>query len=274
MGAEAEFKRRNFQLAQLKYDHALNKYVKATIDDLEDTIRQPPDELPKESIAEGWNAVHSTLEHEIDRCTSLLPSDPNAAMQFVWRVRASYWSRSLRSAINWTRSNPEHSNAATRLQALEGFAPQFDALAAAPEVEPEKVLELERKIQVLNPQYAEARAKSVGAAEAASSSPDLLSYLPVIHLFPSTGMESIRLSDTKALGRLRRWNEFVILFLSAIVAILLGLKLLWIDNVVWGTCNDCLVAILWGLGLHQVASASFDFNSYVVRLTKPSAPAE
>jgi hypothetical protein len=66
----------------------------------------------------------------------------------------------------------------------------------------------------------------------------------------------------------------LILFLSGIVAILLGLKLLWIDNLVWGTSNDCLVAILWGLGLHQVANASFDFNTYVVRLTKPAASAE
>lgn len=52
--------------------------------------------------------------------------------------------------------------------------------------------------------------------------------------------------------------DLLVLAVALGISILLGLKLLWIDNATWGTANDYLVAILWGLGLHQVANTAFE----------------
>jgi len=41
------------------------------------------------------------------------------------------------------------------------------------------------------------------------------------------------------------------------VAVLIGLQILWVPNLAWGGVNDYIIAVLWGLGLHQVGSTSF-----------------
>jgi hypothetical protein len=46
-----------------------------------------------------------------------------------------------------------------------------------------------------------------------------------------------------------RWVSVVI----GIIAVALGVVLIWIDNLSWGTLKDMFVAVLWGLGLHQIA---------------------
>jgi len=33
----------------------------------------------------------------------------------------------------------------------------------------------------------------------------------------------------------------------------LGVFLLWVGNLTWGNAKDLIAAVLWGLGLHQVA---------------------
>lgn len=43
-----------------------------------------------------------------------------------------------------------------------------------------------------------------------------------------------------------------------LVAVVTGLKLLWAGNDTWGGFESWLVAVLWGLGLHQVGSAPFE----------------
>jgi hypothetical protein len=58
---------------------------------------------------------------------------------------------------------------------------------------------------------------------------------------------------TAAIGR---YDAIVDLALGAI-AVLTGLQLLWVTNTVWGTLSDLIIAVLWGLGLHQVGSTSF-----------------
>lgn len=42
------------------------------------------------------------------------------------------------------------------------------------------------------------------------------------------------------------------------IAAILGLKLLWADNPVWGGITDYAIAFLWGLGLQQVGGAGFE----------------
>lgn len=52
--------------------------------------------------------------------------------------------------------------------------------------------------------------------------------------------------------------DLMVLVVALLVSILLGLKLLWVDNATWGSANDWVIALLWGLGLHQVANSSFE----------------
>jgi hypothetical protein len=44
----------------------------------------------------------------------------------------------------------------------------------------------------------------------------------------------------------------------ALISVLLGLKVLWIDDAGWGGLEDVLIALLWGLGLHQGSSGAFE----------------
>jgi hypothetical protein len=55
-----------------------------------------------------------------------------------------------------------------------------------------------------------------------------------------------------------RWYEWLFQLLVLVVAVILGLQLLWADNPVWGSWTDVIIALLWGLGLHQVAGATLD----------------
>ena len=45
-----------------------------------------------------------------------------------------------------------------------------------------------------------------------------------------------------------------------VIANLLGLKFLWMDNPVWGEPKDYLIAILWGLGLNAFGGNTFKFG--------------
>ena len=52
--------------------------------------------------------------------------------------------------------------------------------------------------------------------------------------------------------------DLLVLVVALVVSILLGLKLLWIDNATWGSVNDWVIALLWGLGLHQISNSAFE----------------
>lgn len=58
-------------------------------------------------------------------------------------------------------------------------------------------------------------------------------------------------------ARLRR-NDILATLGVAVIAVGLGLQLLWADNAVWGTWRDRLTAVLWGLGLHQASGVAFE----------------
>lgn len=68
------------------------------------------------------------------------------------------------------------------------------------------------------------------------------------HRRPSAGEISRRLF----------WSDFWFTAAILLIAVFLGLKLLWMDDLTWGDPNDSLVAVLWGLGMHQVSGAAFE----------------
>jgi hypothetical protein len=55
----------------------------------------------------------------------------------------------------------------------------------------------------------------------------------------------------------------------AIVTILSGLKLFWLDDPTWGGASASIGAFLWGLGVQQIAGTSFDMGALAARLQMP-----
>jgi hypothetical protein len=53
----------------------------------------------------------------------------------------------------------------------------------------------------------------------------------------------------REIARRDRWITFGV----GTIAVVLGVFLLWVGNLTWGNAKDLIAAVLWGLGLHQVA---------------------
>lgn len=78
-----------------------------------------------------------------------------------------------------------------------------------------------------------------------------------IAIVPSLDRLARKILGVDRLRLLIRIGDLGRLLLVIIVAVFLGLNLLWINNPTWGGWADYLIVILWGLGLHQVAGAAF-----------------
>ena len=60
---------------------------------------------------------------------------------------------------------------------------------------------------------------------------------------------------------------------TLIIATLLGMKLLWAADPTWGSWDDCLTAVLWGLGLNPItSSAAFDGAQWLQSQYGPNPP--
>jgi hypothetical protein len=63
-------------------------------------------------------------------------------------------------------------------------------------------------------------------------------------------------------------GEAVVAWIAGILAVLLGIKLLWVAAPTWGAPSDWITAILWGFGLHQVSGAAMGQFDWTTMLTK------
>ena len=70
--------------------------------------------------------------------------------------------------------------------------------------------------------------------------------------------------DPSFFRRLGMGLDATVLLVAFAVAIALGVKLLWEPNLTWGGTSDIVVAVLWGLGMHQVAGNTFEGFSSIM----------
>ena len=49
--------------------------------------------------------------------------------------------------------------------------------------------------------------------------------------------------------------DLLVAAIAIVVAGLLGVRALWLPNLTWGGWDDHVIALLWGLGLHQFTFA-------------------
>jgi hypothetical protein len=122
--------------------------------------------------------------------------------------------------------------------------------------------------------------KAGGMAMGASVSDALVDALPAgaiprsggeLPTVAVLGREPRERPTVESLTRRLRWYDLGVTFIIFLVAVVLGLYLLWINNPTWGGWGDRLTAVLWGLGLHQVAGAPVDVSGLHDKLTSPSA---
>ena len=100
-----------------------------------------------------------------------------------------------------------------------------------------------------------AEAKTAAEARAAGAVPSAAGELP--SLTTPEREPHARPTVRELSRRLVRYDRFVTLALL-VVAVALGLSLLWVKDPTWGGWEDALTAVLWGLGLHQVAGGAFE----------------
>ena len=60
------------------------------------------------------------------------------------------------------------------------------------------------------------------------------------------------------LNRLIRRSDFLISAAVLGIACLMGIKALWLSDLSWGGWEDRVIAVLWGLGLHQATFTGVD----------------
>ncbi len=264
--------------ARKQFEQAALMYATSLVQDLNEQIQNPPSAFAREIAPAAWANALARLNAESSRASQLLGNDPNAAIRVTWSNRASYWQVSLQLAIHSVQNRirtdqnppqPDLAQLTSRLELLKGYADRLHELLAAEDLSPEDLLTLEREIEIRCQPAGATRSAIARAPGDASSAVPLTDWLQVMPFFRETHTGAVRLADIHVLRSKRLWNQFWVMFLSGVVATILGLKLLWVDNLVWGTTGDCLIAILWGLGLHQVANASFDYNTYVSGFIKP-----
>lgn len=95
------------------------------------------------------------------------------------------------------------------------------------------------------------------AVTTAAASPGMVPgplTLPFLDAFATRGRTTTVREITRKLGLL----DFAFTLVVLLIAVFLGLKLLWIDNATWGGWDAYLSAVLWGLGLHQVSGTAFE----------------
>jgi hypothetical protein len=90
----------------------------------------------------------------------------------------------------------------------------------------------------------------------------------VPHAMPKSFDQDPLRSRTSAKTALT-WGERLFLAGGALIAVLLGLKVLYMDNATWGGATDWLAAFLWGLGITQTSGAAYEgFSGLMAKVGK------
>jgi hypothetical protein len=259
------------------YNSARRDVVSLLIEDLKDRIDIIPRAFANDEAP--WQKIQVQLNKDLIEANQLASQNPDSGIRRYYRIRLNFTSEIVEGSIRvdtaklQSAQDTSESDRRTLQNKIDGWKSLRDKLQTmrlAAEFKPEDLFAVEREIIELEKPPSVAILAAREGADAATVG-SLLRSIALPKIFEVViGMSQPDLADAKGLQRSRIWNELLLVCISGIVAVLLGLKLLWVDNLVWGGANDYLVALLWGLGLHQVANASFDFNTFISRLTTPA----
>ena len=97
-------------------------------------------------------------------------------------------------------------------------------------------------------------APELGLGAAGATIPDFLAQL----LGPLLPSREPRTKSVAAISQQIWIRDGIVALAIFVIAVVIGMQLLWTNNPTWGGWNDYLVAVLWGLGLHQISGSGFE----------------
>jgi hypothetical protein len=257
--------------ARARFDEARGLYARVLARDLAARVRG---EVPAGVAPDDWRTLQAQVAQDLDKVEAA--ADPEAANAAYGAAFASY----LRVLLGAMQRQAEQG--ALRVGARPDLEDdEKDRLAARFEAIRDQAAEATRRLALR--QWTEAAADYRGAAQALAAlekelarKGEQMGVLSRIFAAASATQGTIppaagradaepvagrpvrpRASAaelTRRLGIGDLLSNLVIL----LVAVLLGLQLLWVTNPVWGGGADYLIALLWGLGLHQVSGSAFE----------------
>jgi hypothetical protein len=286
--AVADAAAERFDAASAAFDEARGEYARLLADNLRVSLESAT--APPGFDAAQWQEFKSGVAVQLDRVSS--EKDPDAA---IAAYRAAYTSYLQKLAAN-LRGEVEQRLTLLKAQAdkfteddlkkyttdLNVIFKQLDDITRrlAAEELTEAAGVYQQAKDALTRIIGELKAGGMAMSAEASAAPaDALpagaipgpgGELPTVAVL---GREPRGRETVASLTRRLRRLDKVVTFIIFLVAVALGLYMLWINNPTWGGWGDWLTAVLWGLGLHQVAGTSFDLSGLRDRLAPPPSTA-
>jgi hypothetical protein len=281
--ARDALKRGNLEAYRREFAQARGEYVLFLADDLAARLAAP--ERPIGFQAAEKEAAWSTLAAQVNvllgQARQQVPHDPDLAAQHYQAAYTQYLTalfagahdveQAMRQLIDAKAAALGDKKAALLQRVVDCGNKRYDAEGLLKEGKLESAFDLYKaaadglikladdlKSTAGQVQMGEAKGQPVDLKTAADAAPGQSVTGPAseaIARFVAQLWISPRLTVKQI--QFRRFLLEVILAIAAmLMAVLLGLKLLWANDPTWGSANDLLTACLWGLGLHQVSGAA------------------
>jgi hypothetical protein len=230
----------------------------------------------------AWATTAARLKEMLDQAQHT--DDPETASQLFNRAyashldaRASALQQHVKDQQTLIEKNPNFTDAdkAQQKQAvslpLERLVAMRDHSVAGRLREAAAVLkEIEDAIEVAIKRLPHRGQQQGGAASAAASTPLVVqpSAPPGPGALPGAFTPYESRGQGSARDALER-GEKLFLLAGALIALVLGFKVLYADNATWGGLTDSLTAFLWGLGVTHTSGAAFEgFSSLFTKVSK------
>ena len=261
--AEGALQTNDLRGALNAYDRARSVWASLLVDDLAAVVAGP---RPFELTGADWDALKISLTAEVAEARRLLADDPDAAIarynrgwalyvvkvngavtQAIARIRAAAKAEedlkeAERAEVGALLTAAETANAAARSAAVAGRT--------------------QEAVEQLETAIAKAREAQSAATPVQNEAVRSFTAPPLVALSLPPALREISADDLTVTehdlevttSRIRRL-DFLVAAVAIVIAGLLGVRALWLPNLTWGGWDDHVIALLWGLGLHQFAFA-------------------
>jgi hypothetical protein len=273
----------NLEIYRREFAKARGEFVQFLVKELRDklALEERPIGFQSKEFEPYWTALKEEVEPLLQRASQQAVTNPDEADKTYQEAYARYLHRLIGRAQkvlaeakkvaqdNAQRLGPEKTkehqktvmdlenklldatnelNSGDPKKAAETYQAAADDISALVEVlKPSRQVQLGKKGEVAETERPLTGAE-VGQTVAAPASESMARVI--------AGFWSPRRLSMKQIVFYRDVLEGVLAVATMVIAVLLGLKLLWAGDATWGSCDDWLTAVLWGLGLHQVSGAA------------------
>ena len=230
--------------ALIATDELRVEYVRASADSLRDVMKSTP-----AGFGGNWQAVVADVDQVLTAATSATNGElaiqglRNAMLTYLHATGTALSNELEKKLKPPATGDPTLEAMQKRLQALmtDVDAGKLDGAVGT-------MVSLQREYKItLTGKAQGATAAAAPDAPAAGSGVDTLTPFDAVP--PASTLA--RAGAVASTRRKQLVVSFVATLLIAIVAVILGVKVLWSDDWTWGGAQAYLIAFLWGAGLHQ-----------------------